>query len=74
MLDIGLPYINGCDLARQLKKQYPGLLLIALSGWGQSEDHQKSMEAGFEKHLVKPVTLASIREWITPAATTEEKG
>jgi len=56
-LDIGMPKLNGYDLARRLR-QLPGLencVLVAVSGWGQAEDRRRAQEAGFDHHLVKPV-------------------
>lgn len=56
-LDIGMPGMNGYDVARRMR-QLPELektVLIALTGWGQDEDRQRSQEAGFNHHLVKPV-------------------
>jgi CheY-like chemotaxis protein len=57
ILDIGMPGMDGYDLARRLR-QCPGgdgLLLIALTGWGQEADRCRSHEAGFDHHLTKPV-------------------
>ena len=57
-LDIGLPAMDGYEVARQLRArtgQVP-LRLIALTGYGQKEDRERSMAAGFDEHLVKPVT------------------
>jgi two-component system CheB/CheR fusion protein len=57
ILDIGLPKMNGYDVARELRK-LPGVgtaLLVALSGYGQEEDRKLSHEAGFAHHLMKPV-------------------
>src|SRR6202035_1696475 len=57
LLDIGLPGMDGYELARRLRPQ-PGLertVLVALTGWGQEEDRRRSQEAGFDHHLVKPV-------------------
>jgi CheY-like chemotaxis protein len=56
-LDIGMPVMNGYDVARRLR-QRPGLdklVLVAMTGWGQEEDRRRSQEAGFDHHLVKPV-------------------
>ena len=56
-LDIGMPVMNGYDVAQRLR-QRPGLeklLLVAMTGWGQEEDRRRSQEAGFDHHLVKPV-------------------
>jgi CheY-like chemotaxis protein len=57
VLDIGMPRINGYEAARSIRA-YPWgrqVLLIALTGWGQQSDKQRSEEAGFDHHLVKPV-------------------
>jgi signal transduction histidine kinase/ActR/RegA family two-component response regulator len=56
LLDIGLPEVSGYQLARILReKNRDNLLLIAISGYGQAEDRQRSMAAGFDFHLTKPV-------------------
>ncbi len=57
LLDIGLPGMDGYEVARRVRAQ-PGLedtVLIALTGWGQEDDRRRSREAGFDHHLVKPV-------------------
>jgi CheY-like chemotaxis protein len=57
LVDIGLPVMDGYELARRLRA-LPGLervCLIAVTGYGQSEDRARSREAGFDAHLVKPV-------------------
>jgi signal transduction histidine kinase/ActR/RegA family two-component response regulator len=57
LLDIGLPKINGLEAARRIRQQSQGkaLLLVALTGWGQDTDRQKTKDAGFDAHIVKPV-------------------
>jgi PAS domain S-box-containing protein len=58
LLDIGLPRMDGYEVARRLRRE-PGLenvVLIALTGYGQEEDKRASQEAGFQQHLVKPVS------------------
>jgi PAS domain S-box-containing protein len=57
LLDIGLPKLNGYETAIAIRQQPWGkdMLLIALTGWGQDDDRQKSKDAGFDAHLVKPV-------------------
>ena len=57
LLDIGLPRLDGYEVCRRIREQSWGkdLLLVALTGWGQDEDRQKSRDAGFDGHLVKPV-------------------
>jgi signal transduction histidine kinase/CheY-like chemotaxis protein len=56
LLDIGLPLMDGYDVARRIRA-LPGqhMLLVALTGWGQAEDRRRSSEAGFDLHLTKPV-------------------
>ena len=61
-LDIGLPGLNGYDLARALRAR-PALrdtVLIAVTGWGQQKDRQLAFDAGFARHLVKPVSFEQI--------------
>ena len=57
VLDIGLPGINGYDLARTLRATQPGLRLIALTGYGQDADAEAAIEAGFDAHCTKPLTI-----------------
>jgi CheY-like chemotaxis protein len=61
LLDIGLPGLDGYEVARRLKAIAPGLRLIALSGYGQLEDRQRSAAAGFDAHLIKPVDLDALK-------------
>ena len=60
LLDIGLPRLNGYEACRRIREQPWGkdLLLVALTGWGTEEDRNRSREAGFNAHLVKPVDYA----------------
>jgi len=62
LLDIGLPKMNGYEAARKIREQPWGkkMVLVALTGWGQEEDRQKSRDAGFDGHLVKPVDQAAL--------------
>ena len=60
LCDIGLPVMNGYELARRLREMMPEILLIAVSGWGQDEDRRRSREAGFDHHLVKPVSFEEL--------------
>lgn len=59
LLDIGLPDMSGYDLARQLRVMptCESTVLIAVTGYGQPEDQARSMEAGFARHIVKPIEL-----------------
>ena len=57
LLDLGMPQTSGYDVARWIRRQPWGssLRLIALTGWGQTEDRRRTREAGFDHHLTKPV-------------------
>jgi CheY-like chemotaxis protein len=57
LLDIGLPGMDGYELAGRLKQAHPGLYAAAISGYGQAADRQRAKEAGFDEHFVKPVKL-----------------
>ena len=57
LLDIGLPVMDGYELARTLRERVPSVRLAALTGYGQVEDRARSRDAGFEAHLVKPVSV-----------------
>lgn len=71
-LDIGMPSLDGYELARRIRRDLglAHLTLVALSGWGQAEDRRRSKEAGFDHHFVKPMepaALAVILASLTPA-------
>ncbi|HEX4051282.1 MAG TPA: PAS domain S-box protein [Steroidobacteraceae bacterium] len=62
ILDIGMPKLNGYEVAQRLK-QAPwmgGTLLVALTGWGQQSDRQRAFKAGFHDHLVKPASIEAL--------------
>ena len=63
-MDIGMPRMNGYEAAKFIRSQTWGqsMKLIALTGWGQDEDRQKTKEAGFDLHLVKPVEPLKLRQ------------
>src|SRR5204862_6686832 len=62
LLDIGLPSMDGYELARRIRQAPWGedMLLVALTGWGQEQDRRKSSEAGFDAHLVKPMEAGQL--------------
>jgi two-component system CheB/CheR fusion protein len=60
VLDIGLPKMDGYELARILREMMPQVKLIALTGWGQTEDLRRSDDVGFNHHLVKPVEFETL--------------
>ncbi|HEY6878265.1 MAG TPA: response regulator [Polyangiales bacterium] len=66
LMDIGLPMMNGYELAREVRKILPAgkCRLIALTGFSEEGEKEKAREAGFEEHLLKPVNLATLRKAI----------
>ena len=64
VLDIGLPGMDGYELARRLRRSYPLLRLIALTGYGQRSDIDAAVRAGFDAHCTKPITIAGLLEQI----------
>ena len=70
LLDIGLPGMNGHEVARRLRQQ-PGMdrtVLVAVTGYGQDEDRRRSLEAGFDQHLVKPVEPGAVEAIVAAIA------
>jgi CheY-like chemotaxis protein len=75
ILDIGLPGMDGFELAREMRARpaTSNALLIALTGYGQEKDRQLSREAGFDHHFVKPVSFNEIQAVIERAAASRER-
>jgi PAS domain S-box-containing protein len=67
LMDIGLPGMDGLEVARRLREQGVAARLVALTGYGQEEDRLCSLACGFDHHLVKPVNLDELRELIEGA-------
>jgi CheY-like chemotaxis protein len=68
LLDIGLPVMDGYELARKLRRLLPTpIRLVAITGYGQEHDRQRCLDAGFAEHLVKPV------EWRQVLAAVEHE-
>jgi signal transduction histidine kinase len=61
LLDIGLPEMDGYQVARQIRSAASGVRLVALTGYGQTEDTQRTRSAGFDAHMVKPVDLDALQ-------------
>ena len=60
-LDIGMPEVNGYEVARRIRSaRGADVLLVAVTGWGQASDRQRASEAGFDHHLTKPVDLPGL--------------
>jgi len=64
LLDIGLPLMNGLEVANRIRAQpgLPPMVLVALTGYGQQADRQLSIEAGFDHHLVKPADFTEVEK------------
>jgi PAS domain S-box-containing protein len=74
LLDIGLPKLNGYEVARRIREQPWGktMVMVALTGWGQEEDRRKSSESGFNGHMVKPIDHAELMKLL--ASLSSEQG
>jgi signal transduction histidine kinase len=68
LLDIGMPKINGYEVAREIRARPEGdaVLLIAITGWAQDSDRARSRDAGFDHHLTKPVEPETLIELLAP--------
>ncbi|MFO1021904.1 MAG: ATP-binding protein [Planctomycetales bacterium] len=66
LLDIGMPGMNGYDTCRRLREAAWGqeIFIVAMTGWGQDEDRERSEQAGFDMHLVKPVEFRQLQSLI----------
>lgn len=64
LLDIGMPRMDGYEVCRRLRARpwSEGMVIVALTGWGQQDDRRRSSEAGFDHHLVKPVEIAALND------------
>jgi CheY-like chemotaxis protein len=64
LLDIGLPGIDGYEVAKRVRQTAYGknVRLVALTGWGQDQDRQRTSDSGFDQHWVKPVGLEKLKE------------
>lgn len=69
ILDIGLPKVNGYDLAKQIRARdwAKDVVLVALTGWGQEQHRRRSVEAGFNHHLTKPVEFDMLQKILAEA-------
>ncbi len=72
LLDIGLPGLTGYEVAKRIRQQplLHDIVLVAMTGYGQESDRQRSREAGFDHHLVKPVDFGKVLEIL--AAVSEK--
>jgi CheY-like chemotaxis protein len=79
LLDIGMPGMDGNEVARRLRRmpEIEGVTLVALTGWGQDSDRERSSQSGFDRHLVKPVdpeTLRGLLAGLGPATSPAGEG
>ena len=74
LLDIGLPEIDGYEVARRIRKMpaLAGVKLVAVTGYGQPEERRRAMEAGFDVHLVKPVDLLTLKDLLDRLSSTSQ--
>ncbi|HEU5116614.1 MAG TPA: response regulator, partial [Isosphaeraceae bacterium] len=72
LLDIGMPGMDGYETARRLRErpECRQIRIVALTGWGQIRDRERTEEAGFDQHLVKPIAPGAIRDLIAWASTS----
>jgi CheY-like chemotaxis protein len=67
LLDLGMPGMDGYEVARRLRQDAHAqdVRIVALTGWGQEEDRARTRAAGFTFHLTKPVDIAALEHWLT---------
>jgi PAS domain S-box-containing protein len=75
LMDIGLPEMNGHETARRMRQQPGGknIILIAVTGYGQEADRRRSLEAGFDYHLVKPLNFAELKDKLSELCADPDK-
>jgi CheY-like chemotaxis protein/anti-sigma regulatory factor (Ser/Thr protein kinase) len=75
LIDIGLPGLSGHDVARRIREdlRLHNILLVAQTGWGQESDRKRSLAAGFDHHLVKPIDLATFQKLLTAAVSEADR-
>ncbi len=64
VLDLGMPKIDGFEACKRIRKMFPQAVMVALSGWGSREDRRRTSDAGFDEHLVKPVSPDDLRAFL----------
>jgi CheY-like chemotaxis protein len=73
LLDIGLPDMNGYEVAARMRPKIGPAQLIALTGYGQTEDVRRATEAGFDAHLIKPVDFDELERIIAGFGTAQPR-
>jgi len=76
LLDLGMPIMDGFDTARQIRSraEFQDVALIAITGWGQERDRQRTEAAGFAAHLIKPVNLDQLEAVLSGLSAEEPAG
>jgi CheY-like chemotaxis protein len=74
-LDIAMPGMDGLEVAKRVRSNpnLSGVFLVALTGFGQEGDRQRSREAGFNEHLIKPVSMSSLCEVLERAVKAKQQ-
>jgi CheY-like chemotaxis protein len=69
LMDIGMPGMDGYEVARRIRERddLDGIVLIALTGWGQPGDRSRTQSAGFDHHLVKPADMSALQTLLISA-------
>jgi CheY-like chemotaxis protein len=72
LLDIGMPDMSGYEVARALRHERWGkeIYLVALTGWGQEGDRQKALDAGFDRHMTKPIDPDALESFLSDGRQT----
>jgi signal transduction histidine kinase/ActR/RegA family two-component response regulator len=73
LIDIGLPGMDGYEVARSLRREdgFRGVVLVALTGYGTDEDKARSLAAGYDHHLVKPINLEALRSVVSRVSAAQ---
>jgi signal transduction histidine kinase/ActR/RegA family two-component response regulator len=72
-IDIGIPGIDGYEVAVEGRRRGSGAYLVAMTGYGQPDDRRRALEAGFDRHATKPVSAATLREALAVASSRRRK-
>ena len=74
LLDIGLPRMNGYEVCRRIREEPWGrtVTIVALTGWGEEDDRQRSEEVGFDAHMVKPVDVDALMKLLASLPVAHE--
>ena len=72
LVDVGLPGMDGYELARSVRERAGGtpMTLVAVTGYGQPQDREKALRAGFDEHLVKPADIGRLQQLLATARNT----